>query len=69
MDIIVEIKGPRRERHAGLAEGFGHGGVDGVGVVDDGEEGGLVEVVAAETDLERGLDDGGYLRGGEGNVE
>ena len=52
-----------------MAEGFGHGGGDGVGVVDDGEEGGLVEVVAAETDLERGLDDGGLLGCGEGVVE
>ena len=49
-----------------MTEGFGHGGGDGVGVVGDGEEGGLVEVVAAETDLERGLDDGGLLGCGEG---
>ena len=69
LDVIIEIKGAGRERDASLAESFSHGDSDGVGVVDDGEQSGLVEVVAAETDLERSLDDGGLLRGRKGGVE
>ena len=69
LDVIIEIKSARRERDASLAESFSHGDSDGVCVVDDGEQSGLVEVVAAETDLERSLDDGGLLRGRRGGVE
>ena len=69
LDIIVKVKGARRERDAGLGEGFGQGVGDGVVSIDDGELRGLVEVVSAEADLEGRLDDGRLLRGAEGGVE
>ena len=69
LDITIEIKGSRSERHSSLAKRFGHGVGDGIVGVDDGEQSGLIEVVAAETDLEGGLDDGGLLSCGGGVVE
>ena len=69
LDIIVKVKGARRERDSRLGEGFGHAVGDGVGGIDDGELRGLVEVVSAEADLEGRLDDGCLLRAAEGGVE